>query len=110
MQTLPNQQTHKEGAGWKCKGCGRSSHPKGKSMRRCDCPAFNQNCRACGIKGHFMSVCQQSKTAAMSSTNDDHEYSEENQITTSSTSSSFAFAVCDQPQDFHATQGENKRK
>ena len=41
-----------------CRGCGRSSH-KGSAMTRKDCPTFDKDCRNCGIKGHFQSVCQQ---------------------------------------------------
>ena len=42
-----------------CTGCGKTAHP-GKSLKRKDCPAFNVNCRKCGIKGHFDDVCKKS--------------------------------------------------
>ena len=45
-----------------CTGCGKKSHP-GKSLKRKDCPAFNINCRKCGIKGHFEDVCKKSMEA-----------------------------------------------
>ena len=41
-----------------CKGCGKTSHPDGKSMRRSDCPAFDKECDNCHIKGHFQRVCK----------------------------------------------------
>ena len=47
-----------------CNGCGRNSHGTGKSMARKDCPAINQNCLNCGIKGHFKRVCRQLKKTA----------------------------------------------
>ena len=45
-----------------CKGCGETSHPPGKSMRRADCPAFNQTCNNCGIKGHLLKVCRKQRS------------------------------------------------
>jgi hypothetical protein len=45
----------------KCQGCGRQSHPAGKSMRRTDCPAYSKKCDACGTTGHFKSVCRKSR-------------------------------------------------
>ena len=41
-----------------CKGCGETSHPNNKSLRRADCPAFNVICSNCKIKGHFRRVCR----------------------------------------------------
>ena len=46
-------------SGKRCNGCGRQSHPTGKSMSRKDCPAIDQLCNACGIKGHYRAVCRQ---------------------------------------------------
>ena len=42
----------------RCRGCGRSSHPHGKSMSRTDCPAWGQKCNVCNKTGHFASVCK----------------------------------------------------
>ena len=42
-----------------CNGCGKTNHPRNKSMSRKDCPAINMNCLNCGIKGHLKSVCLQ---------------------------------------------------
>ena len=48
----------------RCKGCGRRSHPQGKTMERKNCPAWNKNCNRCQKKGHFAVVCQGSASSA----------------------------------------------
>ena len=45
-----------------CKGCGKNTHPTGKSMRRVDCPAFAVTGNICGKKGHFPAVCFSNST------------------------------------------------
>ena len=40
-----------------CTGCGKTSHP-GKTLRRKDCPAFENTCKICSKKGHFDDVCR----------------------------------------------------
>ena len=44
-----------------CKGCGETTHPRGKSMACKDCPASTISCCNCSIKGHFEKVCRQPK-------------------------------------------------
>lgn len=41
----------------RCRGCGRTSHPNGKSLARKDCPAFGEACSNCGRDNHFARVC-----------------------------------------------------
>ena len=48
----------------RCRGCGRSSHPNGKSMSRVDCPAWGQKCRGCNVTGHFEKVCARRSRAS----------------------------------------------
>lgn len=43
----------------KCMRCGRGKHQDGQK-----CPAYNETCRGCGIKGHFHKVCLKSKKAS----------------------------------------------
>lgn len=47
----------------KCRGCGRDKHPKGRSQ----CPAQGQRCNNCGKFNHFATICQSTKTSAVSS-------------------------------------------
>ena len=51
----------------KCRWCGRTTHPGGKSMDRVNCPAKDANCSNCRRFGHFKEVCEQSKNAAADS-------------------------------------------
>lgn len=46
-----------------CPGCGRSSHPNGKSLERSNCPALKVKCRRCHKKGHLAAVCKSSRSA-----------------------------------------------
>ena len=42
----------------RCRGCGRSNHPNGKSMARSECPAWGSICRSCKRANHFEKVCE----------------------------------------------------
>jgi len=48
----------------RCRGCGRSSHPNGKTMARKDCPAWGQKCNACQKENHFEKVCEKRSRAS----------------------------------------------
>lgn len=48
----------------RCRGCGRSSHPSGKTMARQDCPAWGQQCKTCGKDNHFEKVCEKRSRAS----------------------------------------------
>ena len=41
-----------------CRGCGRNTHPNGKSMARSDCPAWGKTCNSCKRPNHFDKVCE----------------------------------------------------
>ena len=43
----------------RCSGCGSHKHgiPKTRTRQQ-TCPAWNQTCKSCGIKGHFSIVCR----------------------------------------------------
>ena len=56
-KTKPKQETSNTTPS-KCGWCGRSSHGTDKTMERIHCPAKDQTCKHCGIKGHFMEVCK----------------------------------------------------
>lgn len=47
-----------------CRWCGNSSHPEGKSLERINCPAREKTCFSCDKKGHFSTVCENSKSAS----------------------------------------------
>jgi hypothetical protein len=49
-----------------CQGCGKTSHPPGKSMSRKDCPSFGKKCGNCGIMGHFSAVCKKPRSQSSS--------------------------------------------
>ena len=49
----------------KCKWCGMSEHPGGKSLDRVNCTARNKKCLSCGIKGHLAVVCNKSNSNAV---------------------------------------------
>ena len=46
----------------KCRWCGRTAHPQGKSMDRANCPAKNKECNNCHKTGHFGDVCEKART------------------------------------------------
>ena len=48
----------------KCRWCGRSSHPSGKSLDRIHCPARKQSCSSCKMQGHFAVVCEKAASQA----------------------------------------------
>ena len=48
----------------KCGLCGRTSHGAEKILERIHCPAKDQDCSKCGIKGHFGEVCRKSASSA----------------------------------------------
>lgn len=73
----------------KCRGCGKSSHPGGKSLARSNCPAFKKKCGNCDKKGHFARVCEQPSTAL---SHDAEEETEQLDNIASAASVSFAFA------------------
>ena len=52
MGTQGGQKTDESPA--KCRGCGQAPHPGGRSK----CPASKKACNNCGIKGHFVAVCE----------------------------------------------------
>jgi hypothetical protein len=56
----------------RCRGCGRTSHPNGKSLTREECPAFGETCNTCGLKNHFSKVCQRRSRSGFVGT--DEEY------------------------------------
>ena len=86
----------------KCRGCGNSTHPEGKSMSRRDCPAYNKVCGSCGIIVHFRAVCEKSRSNAV-------EIPEQPELKTQPTepplndTASFSFAS----QDFRRGQYSN---
>lgn len=96
-----------------CNGCGRSSHPAGKTMARKDCPAFKQLCDSCGIKGHFKSVCKKSQARAAPAHSDEEqsngEYEDVLEDIDAQASSSFAFAT-DNNEDFRLAPKPNRRR
>lgn len=53
-----NSMQHKR----KCYGCGRSSHPEGKTLAKENCPAFGKTCDTCGTENHFAKVCRRRKS------------------------------------------------
>lgn len=63
----------------RCRGCGRSSHPHGKTMARKDCPAWGQKCNTCEGENHFSKVCERRSRASFAG--DDTSGSEEDYFT-----------------------------
>ena len=86
----------------KCKGCGKTSHPNGKSMRRIDCPGWHKRCHRCKKKGHLEAVCQSSEAAV--GAEQDLTPEEHSAAIPSESCVSFAFAG---EQDFRRVKGEN---
>ena len=74
-----------------CKGCGNTSHPRGKPLTRANCPAFDKKCSKCNKKGHFARVCMQSNSAPARDTGNDPP-DEPLQDVESGASVSFSFA------------------
>ena len=56
----------------RCRGCGRSSHPNGKSFTREECPAFGETCNTCGLKNHFSKVCERRSRSGFAGTDDEY--------------------------------------
>ena len=48
----------------RCGWCGRTSHGAEKTLERIHCPAKDQVCNKCGIKGHLGEVCRKSASSA----------------------------------------------
>ena len=46
----------------RCRGCGKTNHGEGKSMRRTDCPFFGKKCKNCKIENHCEEVCEKRHT------------------------------------------------
>ena len=89
----------------KCRWCGRTAHPAGKSMDRINCPAKNKECNKCHKKGHFEDVCEKSRTDAVTAQQPTTEQSQNNVVgdstlatVPSAASVSFSFGV--QQEDF----------
>ena len=86
----------------KCRWCGRTSHPNGKSLERANCPAKNKSCYRCNKKGHLGAVCENSQAAAgVDDVNEEHLA----EIATES-SVSFAFGA-EEEQDFRLVMKTN---
>ena len=92
--------------GEKCRGCGRTSHGRGRTLAKKDCPAQGKKCLACGVEGHFRAACQKSKAskgAAVSS--EQYQDAAEPELLheeESNVSSSFFFAT--HPENSQASQ------
>ena len=41
-----------------CKNCGSKKHSSRLGYRRENCPAFHEDCKKCGVIGHFQQYCQ----------------------------------------------------
>ncbi len=48
----------------RCKFCGKTAHPNGKSLERIHCPARTKMCFRCKKKGHIGVVCESSQVNA----------------------------------------------
>lgn len=110
--TVCNEEAGDSTQGKICNGCGRSSHPAGKTMARKDCPAFKKSCDSCGIKGHFKAVCRKSQArAAPSHVNEEQsdEYEDVLDDIEAEASSSFAFATRNNG-DFRLAPKLNERR
>ena len=95
--TKPNTQTQ-------CHGCGKTSHPAGKSMSRKDCPAFTKRCEYCGIVGHFKAVCKKFKSDSISAEAQVEESDDESlEDIDAEASVTFGFSAQDQ-EDFRLGQ------
>ena len=57
----------------KCRWCGKSEHPNGKSLDRINCTARNKKCLSCGIKGHLAAVCEKSNSNSATDSTDQEE-------------------------------------
>ena len=47
----------------RCRWCGRTSHPNGKSLERIHCPAREKKCFKCKSTGHLSAVCEKSRAS-----------------------------------------------
>ena len=59
-----------------CRGCGKSSHGKDKTLARKDCPAFGKKCRNCGMENHFTHVCERRSRIGHIGTDDESSYTD----------------------------------
>ena len=76
----------------KCRWCGLTSHPRGKSLERINCPAREKKCHNCKIKGHLATVCEKTDASAVIDTQE--ESGEEDELPAGA-SVSFSFATED---------------
>ena len=88
-----------------CRGCGRSSHPNGKSLDRSNCPAKLKKCFKCDLPGHIAIVCGggRAKSRADHQTDKD-ERDDKNNPLPADASVSFSFGHS----DFRLGQGMNE--
>ena len=70
-KSRPREDKSKKPPTTRCKYCGRSSHPSGKSMERKNCPAADKKCLSCGTEGHFRAVCLKAKQSNASAAADE---------------------------------------
>ena len=55
-----------------CRGCGKTSHGWGRSMKREHCPAYGNECGACGIPHHFETVCTRSRAGLIQAAHEEN--------------------------------------
>lgn len=91
----------------RCRGCGRSSHPNGKTMARKDCPAWGQKCNACQKENHFEKVCERRSRASFagrdtSGSEEDYFTETEDECLSDYTDDgeAYSFADCSKSEDF----------
>ena len=60
----PQWSQYKPPPGQVCRGCGKKTHPDGKSMSRGDCPSFGHKCGFCQTLNHLESACKQKSKSA----------------------------------------------
>ena len=85
----------------KCRWCGRTSHPEGKSLDRINCPARERTCYSCNRKGHLSSVCESSLATPAKS-----EPTPEELLSTLQSESAVSFSFAGH-QDFRLTPKKN---
>jgi len=92
-----------------CQGCGKTSHPGGKSLSHRHCPEKNVICNGCSIMGHFKAVCRKTIVAAAGSTSKSASIVTE-EGNTQDTSTIFSYQTAQPSAHMEWTDGEFKEQ